>query len=149
MTRAGQEPAQDVKRRIIHACQEVGLKVISVKARLLTDNAVRFVLVDASPPGWSDESPLIEVLAFITVGGQWSGNVRIFCAAYEGELMTQMWQAPNMRGRDSVPLGNLVTELQKTLEEREQVVAARKLGIDGPYEFEDSRWEKPRDILKL
>ena len=54
-----------------------------------------------------------------------------------------------MRGRNDVPLEELVEHLHKTLEEREQVVAARKMGVDGPYAFEESRWEKPSDITDV
>jgi hypothetical protein len=30
--------------------------------------------------------------------------------------------------------------LRKTVEEQEQVVAAMKMGVDGPYPFAESRW---------
>ena len=47
-----------------------------------------------------------------------------------------------------MPLGGLADALTKTAEEQEQVVAAMKLGIDGPYAFEDSRWETPSETLE-
>jgi hypothetical protein len=33
------------------------------------------------------------------------------------------------------------------VEEQEQVVAAMKMGVDGPYTFEETRWETPPDIM--
>ena len=43
-------------------------------------------------------------------------------------------------------LEELVEQLGETLGEREQVVAAIKCGIEGPYKFERSVWEVP-DLL--
>ncbi len=48
-----------------------------------------------------------------------------------------------MRGRGSVPSDELAEALRKTAEEQEQVVAAMKMGVEGPYSFEGSRWDKP------
>jgi hypothetical protein len=48
-----------------------------------------------------------------------------------------------MRGRHEVPLNQLVEQLWATVEEREQVVAAMRMGVDGPYRFENAWWERP------
>jgi hypothetical protein len=52
-----------------------------------------------------------------------------------------------MKGREQVQLGELVSELQETLQEREQVVAAVKMGVSGPYNFTRSVWERV-DLLR-
>ncbi len=41
-----------------------------------------------------------------------------------------------------VKLGELVEQLQETLDEREQVIAAIRLGVDGPYCFARSVWKR-------
>ena len=48
---------------------------------------------------------------------------------------------PWMTRRDAVPLGKLIEQLQETLDEREQVIAAARMGIPGPYGFGHSAWE--------
>lgn len=47
-----------------------------------------------------------------------------------------------------MPLEGLAEALKRTAEEQEQVVAAMKLGIGGPYRFDDTRWETPSDALE-
>ena len=49
MTRAGREPAEDLKRRLVAACQEVGLGVTSANMHLLREAATRIVHVGAAP----------------------------------------------------------------------------------------------------
>ena len=50
--------------------------------------------------------------------------------------------SPWMRGRDRVPFEQLIEQLRETLEEREQVIAAAKLGIVGPYRFDRTVWDR-------
>jgi len=45
-----------------------------------------------------------------------------------------------------VPFEDLARQLRDTLEEREQVMAALNLGIEGPYTFRRARWEHPLDV---
>ena len=54
-----------------------------------------------------------------------------------------------MRGLHEVPLSRLVDELRTTVEEREQMVAGMKMGVEGPYRFGDASWEEPSDIVGL
>jgi len=49
MSRAGREPAEDIKRRIVAACQEVGLAIRSARMYLCDDDT-RIIYVYASPP---------------------------------------------------------------------------------------------------
>ena len=48
-----------------------------------------------------------------------------------------------MSGRDAIPIVELPAALSKTIQERDQVIAAKKSGIEGPYVFEDTQWKKP------
>ena len=151
MTRAGREPTEDVKRRLVAACQEVGLNVSSARMYLDKSVGARVVHVAASSPQWQHECPMISAMAIVKVTGEWSKEVDIRCTATNDDPVATAFWAPNMKGRGRVPLGELVEQLQETLEEREQVIAAIKLGVDGPYRFARAVWEKldPMGGLKL
>jgi hypothetical protein len=142
MRRAGREHAEDVKRRIVTACQEVGLTVQSARMYLCDDD-IRIIFVYALTTEGSCQQSSIEIITDVHMSGNWSGKVRIRTAAAEDDLDPNMWDIPVVRGRDAVPLNGLIDQLKATVEEREQVVAAMKMGIDGPYGFQDAVWEKP------
>jgi hypothetical protein len=141
MSRAGREPAEDIKRRIVAACQEVGLTIKSARMYLCDDHT-RIIYVYALTPDDPHPPPVIQIMALVHVSGSWSGKVDIKCSA---EKQPNMWAVPTMRGRHEVPLNQLVGQLQATVEEREQVVAAIRMGVDGPYRFKHARWERPGD----
>ena len=151
MTRAGREPTEDVKRRLVAACKEVGLTVSSARMHLVKEAGVRVVLVETSPPDWSHDTSLISLMATVRVSGDWSETVDIRCAATDDDPVAAAFTSPLMKGRGKVPLGELIEQPQETLEEREQVIAAIKFGVDGPYRFVRSVWEKidPMGGLKL
>ena len=149
MTRVGREPAEDVKRRIVAACKEVGLKVLSARMYLRHDQGDRVIHVCAAPPNRPFEQVSVSVMTIVMLSGNWSGKLDIRCAACEKDSdPPNVWEIPVMRGRSSVPLEELVEALKKTVEEQEQVVAAMKMGIDGPYTFDETSWEKPPDLLE-
>ena len=52
MSRAGREPAEDVKRRLAAACQEAGLYVSSANMILLKEKEARLINVAAGPEHW-------------------------------------------------------------------------------------------------
>ena len=109
---------------------------------LLKDEGVRVVLVEASAPDWQHDGPMISLMAIVKVSGDWSKRVDIRCVATNEDPVTTAFTAPLLKGRGRVPLCEVVEQLQETLEEREQVIAAVKLGVDGPYRFARSLWEK-------
>ena len=145
MSRVGREPTEDVKRRIVAACEEVGLDVSSARMYKLTDAGVRVVNVEASLSEWPYESPTVSVLAKVALSGSWPEFVQVFCCGSEDDPLAM--RGPWMKGREQVQLGELVSELQETLQEREQVVAAVKMGVPGPYKFTRSVWERV-DLLR-
>ena len=142
-SRAGRELTEDVKKRIKVGCQESGLQVASAHMYLRKDMGDRVVHVCASPPGWQHECPLVEILTVVKTNGYWSGDVDVRCMATDQDPVLHVWVAPVMRGRGAIPIGGLIEHLMDTLEEREQVMAAVKLGVEGPYVFEQSRWAAP------
>lgn len=143
MTRAGREPAEDVKRRLKAACQAVGLVVASARMHLNKDVGARLILVGASPESWQHEIPVMELITSVPISGDFPETVDIRCMATEADPVMSVFSSPVMRGRRAVPIDEVEEALAKTLEEREQVIAAIKLGIDGPYPFADTTWEIP------
>jgi hypothetical protein len=141
MSRAGREPAEDVKRRLKAACEEVGLNVPSARMHLLRDEAVRVIHVEANLPGWRYEVPTLSLMATVGQNGSWSRRVDVRCHATEDDPLLSTFRSPVMQGRGAVPVEELVDQLRETLEERDQVIAAAKLGIPGPYRFARSEWK--------
>jgi len=139
MSRAGREPAEDLKKRLVAACQEVGLTVRSAQMILMKEAGTRVIHVDGCPENWPHESPMLGLMVNITTGGQWNGTVDIRCCGTEDDPVSG--RTPWMKGRSNVMLEELVEQLRETLDEREKVIAAIKFGIEGPYRFERSIWE--------
>jgi hypothetical protein len=79
-------------------------------------------------------------MARIPVDGAWPEFIDIRCCATEGNPAETF--GPWMRGRDNVTFGELVEQLQATLDERRQVIAAIRAGAAGPYRFERSVWQR-------
>ena len=145
MTRAGREPAEDVKRRLVAACQEVGLQVMSATMHLSKEYGVRLIHVDASLPEWAHETGMLSVMAKVGVTGEWPANVDIRCIASR-ENPTSV-TGPWMQGRNEVPFESLIEQLQATLSERAQVIEMADSGTAGPYVFQESVW-KDVDLLE-
>ena len=141
MTRAGREPAEDVKRRLVSACQEVGVVVTNATMRLLQSGGARLVYVGASLPDWPYETPTIGLMASVPVTGRWPETIDIRCCATEGDPALTF--GPWLKSRMNAPFAEHIEQLHATLEEREQVIAA----IAGPYRFEYSLWEVV-DLMK-
>ena len=144
MTRAGREPAEDVKRRLIAVCQEVGLAIQNANMIRHPDSGSRLILVEAIPDGWSLDTPMLSLMASVSARGDWTRTVDVRCAATDGD--PDPGHAPWMRGRSAVPLGELIDQIHETLAERKQVMAAIEDGVRGPYEFKRSIW-KVVDLL--
>jgi hypothetical protein len=147
MLRAGREPAEDIKRRIVSSCRAAGLEIQSACMRLYHDRSTRVIQVDAYAADGRFRSSILEITALVTTNGDWSHTVDVRAAAAEDDLAANVWKVPVLRGRETVPMADLVEQIVKTLEEREQVVAARKMGIEGPYIFERSTWIVPELAL--
>ena len=139
MTRAGREPAEDVKRRLVAACQEVGLTVASARMHLSKDVGARVVHVEGNVAGWSHEVPTLSIMARVKETGDWPESVDIRCVGSDEDPV--MLSGPWMKGRNEVAFGELIEQLQETLKEREMVIAAVRSGVEGPYRFGRSVWE--------
>lgn len=168
MSRAGREPAEDIKRRLVHICRQAGLKVTTARMYLRRDQGDRLVLIGATKnslhqmsvddlledadsqsnrtPTKCDDRWIVSIITSVSTCGEWSGEVDIRCSIAPEDLLTQSRSALVMRGRGSVPFEDLARQLRETLEEREQVMAALNLGVEGPYTFRRARWEDPLDV---
>lgn len=62
MSRAGRERAEDVKRRLVAACEEVGLNIQTANMIRDQDGRARLILVGAIPAGWNRDTPLLPKL---------------------------------------------------------------------------------------
>jgi hypothetical protein len=95
-------------------------------------------IVAASPTDWPPGSDLFTVSGIVSVRGDWPAWVTICCGAADDDagLAGGVW----MKGREQTPLAALVEELRQTLAEREQVIAAMKAGLPGPYRFGQTVW---------
>jgi len=110
---------------------------------LRRDEGARLILVAGSPPEWTYDYPMISLFTVVKMDGAWEGQVDIRCTTADGDSPVNIWDTLVMQGRNKVPFEDLVRQLLQTLEEREQVLAAIKLGIEGPYRFDQARWEVP------
>jgi len=140
LTRAGREPAEDVKRRLMAACQEVGLTVASARMYLSKEAGARFVQVEGRVAGWSYEVATLSISAIVKQTGDWPESVDIRCIGSNED--PALLRGPWMKGRNEVAFGELIEQLQETLKEREMVIAAAKSGVAGPYKFARSIWEQ-------
>jgi hypothetical protein len=145
-TRAGREPAEDIKRRLVHICREAGLKVATARMYLREGQGDRLILIGATKPGANDDRWIVSIITPVSTCGEWSGEVDIRCSIAPEDLLTHLRSGLVMRGRSAVPFEDLARQLRDTLEEREQVMAALNLGVDGPYTFRRARWECPLDV---
>ena len=140
MTRAGREPAEDVKRRLTAACRELGLTVVIARMFLLKEHQARVVLVGANVPDWSYQNPTLSLMATVKVSGDWPKSVDVRCLGADEDQDPGLATGPWMKGRGQIPFSRLIDELRDTLSERKQVIAAVKAGRPGPFRFARSVW---------
>jgi hypothetical protein len=144
MNRAGREPAEDVKRRLVAACEEVGLRIDNANMHLMKEAGGRLVYVGASLPEWPHDTPTVSMMAYVMLTGDWPGTVDIRCIGSDKDPVTS--SGPWMKGRDRVPVRELIEQLGETLNERAQVVAAVNAGHPGPFRFRRAVWSNT-DLL--
>jgi hypothetical protein len=146
LSRAGREPAEDIKRRLGFMCRAAGLKVTTSRMYLRREQSDRLILIGATRPNVRDDRWIVSIITVVGTNGDWSGEVDIRCSISPEDLLVQAGSCLVMRGRGAVPFEDLKRQLRETLEEREQVLAALNIGIDGPYTFRRARWEDPLDV---
>ena len=147
MTRAGREPAEDIKRRLVLLCRDAGLKVSTARMYLRREQGDRLILIGATRENVRKERWIVSIITAVSVNGDWDGEVDIRCSISPEDLLVQTSSCLVMRGRNRILYDDLKRQLRDTLNEREQVMAALNVGIEGPYTFSRTRWEDPLDWI--
>ena len=82
---------------------------------------------------------MLSLMTQVSASGDWVGTVDLRRVAADEEPPPG-W-APWLQGRGVVLLGELIEQLRETLAERQQVLAAIRMGGRGPFEFERTVWK--------
>lgn len=136
MTRAGKEPAEDVKRAIRRAIELAGLEVDELRMFKSTRLEGRIVLGAASPAGWPHDLPAITFLASVGYDGS-VGEIEIRCAATEGDPLTGVFRVPRVQ-QCNCRLADLPTTLKEVWVARREVIARLEAGEAAP--IFDGKW---------
>ena len=137
MTRAGKEPAEDVKRAIRRAIELAGLEVRDLRMFKSTAVEGRFVVGAASPAGWPHDAPAIGLLAVVGFDGS-IGEIEIRCAATDGDPLMEMFRAPHIQ-QCNCRLADLSTTLKEVWVARREVIARLAAGEAAP--IRDGKWK--------
>ena len=141
MTRAGKEPAEDVKRAIHRAIELAGLEVRDVRMLKSSELNVRTVLGSASPPGWPHELPAVGLCAVVGFDGT-IGEIEIRCAATDGNPLMEALATPHVQ-RCNCRLEELPTALKEVWIARREVIARFQAGEVAPIFDGKWSWEVP------
>jgi hypothetical protein len=76
------------------------------------------------------------LIIVIALNGRRPETADIRCTASDENAFAGPW----LKGRGAVPLGEVIQELQATLQERKQVIALAREGRPGPYVFGKAVW---------
>ena len=136
MTRAGREPAEDVKRAIRRAIELAGLKSPDVRMFKSAGAESRVVLGTANPAGWPHDLPAIEMSVLVGFDGS-VGEVEIRCAATDGDRLLEVFHVPVLQ-HCSCPLADLAVTLKEVWVARREVIS-RLAARESPPIF-DGRW---------
>ena len=136
MTRAGKEPAEDVKRAVRRAIELAGLEVQDVRMFKSPEMDVRTVLGSASPLGWPHELPAIGLCAVVGFDGT-IGEIEIRCAATDGDPLMEALATPHVQ-RCNCRLEELPTTLKEVWVARHEVIARFQAGETTP--IFDGKW---------
>jgi len=136
--RAGREPAEDVKRRIVEAGRAAGFEKETARMLLGDEGRVIYVRLLRRPCGSA------EVFGFVRTDGSFCGRVRV-AATLRDEDERMVFHAVNMHGRESVPLERLGDEMRAVMREMSEVAAAREAGDNSPRTFGGVVWGRPID----
>ena len=145
MTRAGKEPAEDVKRAIRRAIELAGLEVREVHMFKSSVQEGRIVVGAASPTGWPHEAPAIGLLAVVGFDGS-VGEIEIRCAATDGDPLMEMFRAPLIQ-QCNCRLVDLPTTLKEVWAARREVIDRIEAGEAVP--IFDGKWNWTIALLGL
>ena len=96
MTRAGKEPAEDVKRAVRRAVEMAGLQVRGLRMFKSPGLDSRVVHGGASPADWPYEQPAIELAVVVGFDGEVS-EVQVRCSATDGDPLMDAYSRRTCR----------------------------------------------------
>ncbi|MCY2927525.1 MAG: hypothetical protein NT031_19220 [Planctomycetota bacterium] len=127
MTRAGKEPAEDVKRAFRRAIQSAGLKARQVRMNKSPYGDRRLVLGHAEPEGWPHETPAITMYTAVDFTGDVHA-VQVQCSASDEACLKDFWEVPVVQNC-SCRMEDLPETLQALWAERQVVMDLLKRGV--------------------
>ena len=136
MTRAGKEPAEDVKRAIRRAIKFAGLEARDVRMFKSPGLDGRIVLGSASPAGWPYDLSAIELFAMVGFDGA-VGEVQVRCTASDDDPLMGAFIAPHLQ-RCQCRLVDLLPTLKEVWVARRDVIARLAAGEVPP--IFDGKW---------
>ena len=144
MSRAGKEPAEDVKRAFIRAIQSAGLQVHRVQ---MFKGGVtgRFVIGTANPVAWPHEAPAMELRTFMDFNGK-IGPIEIYCRATDEDPLMNMFVAPTVRNC-RCKLEDLPEALHAVWAERQDVIDQGRSRPNTSRFAGRWLWEAPEESL--
>ena len=107
-------------------------------ARLMDDRKGRSVVVDASPPDWPHDGPMVSLMAFVSIAGD-VGRVQIFCQGTDDDPIMSIFTNPMIQDC-VVPLEEVGETLKTILMDRVQVRKLVAEGREPPFMVGDWTW---------
>ena len=154
--RVGMEPAADLKKQLIALCEEAGFFIAHSKVSMFREEtlqeSVRHVSVYTHAPDWNPTVPKfyvgtayeqhkdyqIQVRAVIGCDGTFDGTVELRCMAKD-----QVGAAFVPTLRDCrIAITDLPQALVEVNRQMREVVAGRKRGEKGPWQFGEMLWKE-------
>jgi hypothetical protein len=136
LSRAGKEPAEDVKRAVRRAIALAGLEMQTLRMFKSPGVDGRLVFGAASPAGWPYESPAIGLHVMVRFDGT-VDEIQISCAATDGNPLMEVFRAPHLQGC-SCRLADLAATLKEVWIARREVITQFQAGKAGP--IFDGKW---------
>ncbi len=144
---AGRDFASDMKRQIVKAVEDVGLRAFSASARLMDGELSRIIDVQASPPDWTGTQHILHVYGILASSGQWELELEVVCYAAEAPFTVDgnevngwgMWCPHNQR--KGVAVEGLPKVLPEMLFQRALAIRYCKEGKPEPYEIDGQTWQ--------
>jgi len=141
MTRAGKEPAEDVKRAFRRAIKLAGLKAHRVEMIKTEGFTSRVIMGWANPEGWPHKCPALEMNTLVNFNGA-VGRVDIRCSATDEDPVLNVFNARTVQNC-SCDLKDLPATLKAVWVERQLVIDLEKQKKLPPAFVGRWTWETP------
>jgi hypothetical protein len=141
MTRAGKEPAEDVKRAVRRAIEFAGLQAGGVRMVKSARDGGRWVHGQARPDGWGHDCPPMSVLVLIKFDGEVE-RARVLCSATKDDPAMAVFDTPNVQ-HCWCDLADLPRVLKEVWAARGEVLRRVESGEPPPFWEGGWPWDVP------